>query len=79
MNNITELFESLLNSFRSIDLANRELHRMIAEDAELNNEYTDWCIENGYTERYGFIEFAEIYIENQNSIWDSLTDYDDQE
>lgn len=79
MSDITELFETLLRNFRSVDVANLELQRMIDEDSDLKNEYAEWCEENGYSERYGFVEFAEEYIENQNSIWDSLTDYDDQE
>ncbi len=78
MNDITELFESLLTSFRSVDLANREFNRMIDDDPELKEEYSAWCEEHGHSERYGFTEFAEEYIENQNSIWDALTDYDEE-
>lgn len=79
MNDITELFESLLTSLRSVDIASREFERMIDEDPELKAQYSEWCEENGYSERFGFTEFAEEYIENQNSIWDSLTDYDAEE
>lgn len=79
MNDITDLFISLLGSFRSVDMADRELHRLIDEDEELKKAYSEWCEENGHSERYGFTEFAEEYIENQNSIWDSLTDYDSEE
>ena len=79
MNDITELFESLLVSFRSVDLAEREFNRMIDDDPQLKEQYGAWCEENGFTERYGFSEFATEYIENQNSIWDSLTDYDAEE
>lgn len=79
MNDITELFESLLLNFRSVDVAEREFNRMIDDDPQLREQYSSWCEENGYTERYGFSEFAAEYIENQNSIWDSLTDYDAEE
>ena len=79
MNDITELFDSLLVSFRSVDLAWREFNRMADDDPQLKEQYASWCEENGYTERYGFKDYAEEYIENQNSIWDSLTDYDAEE
>lgn len=79
MNDITELFESLLLNFRSVDVAEREFNRMIDDDPQLSEQYSSWCEENGYKERYGFSEFAAEYIENQNSIWDSLTDYDAEE
>ena len=79
MNDITKLFESLLDDFRSVDVASREFDRMIDEDPELMASYTEWCEENGHSLRYGFTDFAEEYIENQNSIWDSLTDYDSKE
>lgn len=76
MENITELFENLLKTFRRVDIANREFRRMLDDDEELREQYAQWCDENGSSQRYGFQDFAEQYIENQNSIWDSLTDYD---
>ena len=79
MNDITKVFESLLDNFRSVDVASREFNRMVDEDPEMMAHYTKWCEENGHSLRYGFDEFAEEYIENQNSIWDSLTDYDSEE
>lgn len=57
-------------------MANREFCRMIDDDPDLKTQYAEWCEESGYEERDGFIEFAEEYIETQNSIWDTLTDYD---
>lgn len=77
MEHITDLFTSLLQEFRIIEVANREFQRMLDEDAELKADYAEWCEASGYSERDGFNEFAEEYIENQNSIWDSLTDYDE--
>lgn len=77
MNNITELIESLLKSFRSIDHAQREFWRMIDDDQDLKTQYAEWCDEYGYSERYGFQDYAEEYLDNLNSIWDSLADYDE--
>lgn len=74
-----QLFENLLNQFKSVDLAHAELRRLMADDPELRREYSQWCEEQGVAERYGFLDFAAEYIEQQNSIWDSLTDYDAEE
>lgn len=77
MEHITDLFITLLNDFRTVELANREFRRMIDEDSDLKAQYAEWCEASGYSERDGFDEFAEQYIEEQNSIWDSLSDYDE--
>lgn len=79
MKDIEELFNHLLNTHRSVEIAHREFKRMIADDDDLRTVYAEWCEENGYSERYGFDEYAEQYIDSQNSIWDSLTDYDAEE
>lgn len=49
---------------------------MISDDPELRADYRLWCQDNGHTERYGFLDYAEEFIDMQNSVWDSLTDYD---
>lgn len=76
MNDITSLFDSLLRSMHHVDMAFAEFKRMIDDDPVLHAQYAEWCDETGHTERRGFLDYAEEYIENQNSVWDSLTDYD---
>lgn len=77
MNDITELFESLLAQHDSIDIAEAEFKRLIAEDSELKEMYSDWCHAVGSTEKHGFLDFAEDYKNTRDSVWDSLTDYDE--
>lgn len=74
MEDITELFQQLLNDFGGVDLAEAEFKRMIADDDELHAAYHEWCEETGHTERRGFLDYAEEYIDNQNSVWDTLND-----
>ena len=74
MENITDLFVQILHQNRAVDLAEAEFKRMIADDDELHEQYREWCDENGHTERRGFLDFAEEFIANQNSVWDTLTD-----
>lgn len=74
MEELTEMFVALLDSHGSVDVADAEFKRIIADDSELHDRYREWCEENGHSERHGFLDFAEEYIANQNSVWDSLTD-----
>lgn len=74
MENLTELFEQLLRDLGSVDVAEAEFKRLIADDEELHALYREWCGETGHTERRGFLDFAEEFIADQNSVWDSLND-----
>lgn len=74
MESITELFSKLLEHNRDVDLAEADFKKMIADDDELHDLYREWCHETGHSERRGFLDYAEDFIANQNSIWDTLTD-----
>ena len=74
---ITEYFNSLISQTGSIDMAEAEIKRAIAEDNELHTIYREWCHENGSSERNGFLDFCDEYMESQDSKWDSLNDYDE--
>lgn len=74
MNDLLTTFEELLRAYGNVDMAEAEFKRLIADDAALREEYREWCDEHGHTERHGFMDFAEDYITNQISVWDSLND-----
>ena len=74
---ITEYFNSLISQTGSIDMAEAAFKRAIAEDNELHTIYREWCHENGSSERNGFLDFCDEYMESQDSKWDSLNDYDE--
>lgn len=50
---------------------------MIGEDDALHQQYRDWCHEVGNTERRGFIDFCEEYLNDRESVWDNLNDFDE--
>ena len=75
---ITEYFERLLEQTGGIDMAEAEFKRAIADDAELHALYREWCHENGSSERNGFLDYCDEYMESQDSKWDSLSEYDDE-
>ncbi|MBR6639707.1 MAG: hypothetical protein IKL35_05015 [Muribaculaceae bacterium] len=77
MNDITQLFNSLLQQYGSIDIAEAEFKKLLHEDEELQEEYGEWCHAVGSTEKRGFLDYCEEYMDSQNSVWDSLKDFDE--
>lgn len=76
-NDITEVFREVLRQTGSIDMAEAEFKKMIGEDQELHRLYRDWCHEVGSSERRGFFDFCDEYMDSQDSVWDALdNDYD---
>ncbi len=76
MNDITDLFNSIIDQTGALDIAVSEFKRMIADDPELRAAYKEWCEETGTSERHGFTEYSEEYVRSREEKWDSLTDYD---
>lgn len=78
MEDITELFDSLLRQYGSADIAEAEFKKMIHEEPELRAAYREWCDEVGSSERKGFHDYCEEYFASQDSIWDNLKeDFDE--
>lgn len=74
---ITELFQQVIRQAGSIDMAEAEFKKMVGEDDGLHTLYREWCHEVGSSERRGFLDYCEEYLDNQDSIWDTLdNDYD---
>lgn len=78
MNDITEYFKDLLSQYGSVDIANSEFKKQIHEDQELHDQYREWCHEVGSSEKKGFLDFCEEYLDSQESIWDTLSDDNDE-
>lgn len=78
MNDITELFISLLHEHDSVDIAEDVFMKSLVDDPELREEYREWCHAVGSSEKRGFLDFAEEYIANRHSAYDSLSEYNDE-
>lgn len=78
MNDITQYFDSLLAEHDSIDIAESEFKKAVAEDPELAAEYSEWCHAAGSSEKHGFRDYADEYKEMRDSVWDTLHDYDEE-
>lgn len=74
---ITDLFLSIIEQAGSYDIAQSEFEKLTDEDRSLQQQYADWCDENGYSIRNGFRNFCEEYHNSRNSAMDSLSDYDE--
>ena len=76
---ISQYFINLLLESPSLDIAEAEFKRNLADDDQLKAVYREWCDAEGYSERSGFSDFCREYIEGRNELWDSLNDYDDEQ
>ena len=50
---------------------------MLHEDTELREEYREWCDAVGSSEKMGFLDYCDEYMDSQESIYDTLNDYDE--
>lgn len=79
MEHITDLFIHIIGQTPSIDMAESEFRCMLVDDAELRKSYREYCRETGSSEKHGFLDFCEEYMQEQDNVWNSLNDYDNQE
>ncbi len=78
-NSIEEYIISLIEQHHSLDMAEDDFRKVLSSDHDFRAEYRHWCDEMGYTERHGFRDYAAEYLSQKDSVWDSLTDYDEDE
>lgn len=79
MEDITNLFITIIKQSDSIDIAESEFRRMLVDDPELRKTYKQYCRDVGSSERSGFLDFCEEYMEGQDEVWNTLNDFDNQE
>ncbi len=66
-----------MSQYGSIDIANSEFKKLLAEDDNLADEYREWCASVGSSEKMGFLDFCDELLDNQQSIYDTLNDFDE--
>lgn len=74
---ITELIQNLLSQLKSVDIAESEFKRMINDDEVLKAQFKEWCDEMGYSTRTAFKFYSQEYLESHDSIFDTLSDYNE--
>lgn len=76
MEDITAIFNSFLSQYDSVDIAEAEFKKSMHEDNGLRCLYRDWCKDVGSTEKNGFFDYCDEYLDSQNDVWNTLNDYD---
>ena len=79
MEDITDYFISIIRHSHSDDMAEATLRPALVDDPELRRQYREYCREQGNSERRGFLDFCTEYMESQDEMWNTLTDYNDVE
>lgn len=77
MTDIIDIFNQYLSQYDSIDIAESEFKKSIHENPDLREAYREWCHEVGSTEKRGFYDYAEEYLDSQDDVWNTLTDIDE--
>lgn len=78
MYDIIEVFNRYLTEYGSVDIAESEFKKNLHEDPGLKAAYKEWCDEVGSTEKRGFFDYCDEYLDTQNDVWNTLQDYDDE-
>lgn len=79
MEHITDYFIHIIRQSPSIEMAEAEFRQALVDDAELRRSYREYCREEGNSEKNAFLDFCYEYMEQQDNVWESLSDYDNQE
>lgn len=78
MEDITLIFNDFITQYGSLDIAESEFKKRIHEDDHLHDLYREWCSAVGSTEKDGFLDYCDEYMDSQNDVWDTLNDYDNE-
>ena len=77
MTDITDIFNHYLTQCDSVEFAEAEFKKDMHEDSEMRQLYRDWCHNVGSTEKNGFLDYAEEYLESRDDVWNALSDFDE--
>jgi len=74
MNDISEILRSLLDQYSRLSEADREFVAMMNDDAQLKEDYKQWCEEYGYDIKTGHTDFLDEILQNRDEFWESLSE-----
>lgn len=77
MEDITLIFNDFITQYGSLDIADSEFKKRIHEDEDLHELYREWCLDVGSSEKDGFMDYCDEYMDNQDDVWNTLNDYDE--
>lgn len=77
MDEIIEVFNNYLTTYGSVDIAEAEFKHMIQDDSHVRDLYREWCDSVGSSEKNGFFDYCDEYLDTQNDVWNTLNDFDE--
>lgn len=75
---IDDTIRSLVDRYRNPEEVERQFARLLQEDPRLREAYSEWCAELGYAPKWGYRERVREIFEQEGSVWDSLTEFEDE-
>ena len=76
-NDVTIIIDDVIKQYRTLDLSEEVFRSMMADDPQLYADDQECCDTMGVSSRKGVAYYYEEYIEQQDSVWDSLDDQDE--
>ncbi len=74
MIDITKIFDSLIDQFGVVDIADSELKHLCLDDASIKSAYKEWCASQMLTQRNGFITYFNEQLDSEDLRWNALDD-----
>lgn len=77
MKHILEIFDDIIASHRSIDMAESEFRMLCTDDENVRQQYRDYCRREGLSEKKAFTDYCQEVFDTENDKWEILRDEDD--
>lgn len=71
--------QAIIDQHRSFDFVQSEVQRRLNEDSDFKEAYLEWCENLGLSPKTGYIELIEEILESRNSVWDTLSEFGDDD
>lgn len=71
--------QAIIDQHRSFDFVQSEVQRRLNEDPDFKEAYLEWCENLGLSPKTGYVELIEEILESRNSVWDTLSEFGDDD
>ena len=76
MNDVEDILRELYDRHGAGSELDVEFAMMLERDADLNDDYAEWCRANSYRPRTGYREYVDQLAEQRDSVWEAYNEYD---
>lgn len=75
---IEDTIRTLIDQHRNIAAVEAEFALLLRDNSKFHELYNDWCTDLGYSTRTGYKECIKEIFDSEDSVWDSLSEFEDQ-